>query len=192
MLAILIATCCCSTIYAIMSNQILFGLTEEEAAQLESDDEEFYGLSEQPLLTSASSDNLESEGKELGDRGILPKCELQERISIVVRENREEESLASTSTSVGLVSLDSDPVYSDIKRRLNEGCSCADTCLTQFDTDEIYRFHLLLYEMTKSEKEMSILGKLHAISKPSDSIQHAQQSKPGKRKHVICGYCFDD
>ena len=66
MLASLIATCCHSTIYAIMSNQI-FGLTEEEAAQLKSDDEEFYGLSEQPLLTSASGDDLESEGEELGD-----------------------------------------------------------------------------------------------------------------------------
>ena len=55
----------------------MFGLTEEEAAQLESDDDEFYGLSEQPLLTSASGEDLESEGKERGDRGILPECELQ-------------------------------------------------------------------------------------------------------------------
>ena len=86
MLAILIATCCHSTIYAIMSNQI-FGLTEEEVAQLKSDDKEFYGLSKQPLLMSASGDDLESKGEELGDRGILPECELQERISIVVREN---------------------------------------------------------------------------------------------------------
>ena len=134
-----------------MSNQILFGLTEEEAAQLKSD-EEFYGLSKQPLLTSASGDDLESEGK-LGDRSILPECELQERTSIIARENREE-SLASMSTSVGLVSQDDDPVYSAINRRLIEGCSCFDSCLTQFNTDEIYRFHLSLYEMTKSEKEM--------------------------------------
>ena len=119
MLTILIATCCHSTISASMSNQILFSLTDEEAVQLESNDEEFYGLSEQPLLTSASGDDLESKGEELGDRGILPKCELQERISIAVCENREEESLASTSTSVGLVSLDNDPVYSEINRRLN-------------------------------------------------------------------------
>ena len=46
--------------------------------------------------------------------------------------------------------------------------------------------------MTKSEEEMLILGKLHAISKSSDSIQHARQLKPGKRKHVTCGYCFND
>ena len=175
-----------------MSHQILFGLTEEEAAQLESDDEEFYGLSEQPLLASASGDDLESEGEELGDRGILPECELQERISIAARENREEESLASTITSVGLVSQENDPVYSAINRRLNDGCSCADACLTQFTADEVYRFHLSLYEMTKSEKEMLILGKLHAITKSSDSVQHARQSKPRKRKRVTCGYCFDD
>ena len=103
-----------------------------------------------------------------------------------------EQSFASTSTSVGLVSLDNDPVYSEINRRLNEGCSCAVACLTQFNTDEIYRFCLSLYGMTKSEKEMLILGKLHAISKSSDSIQHARQSKPGKRKRVTCGHCFDD
>ena len=59
-------------------------------------------------------------------------------------------------------------------------------------THEIYRFHLLLYEMTKSEKVMLILGKLHAISKSSDSIQHARQLKPRKRRRVTCGYCFDD
>ena len=42
---------------------ILFGLTKEEAAQLESDDKQFYGLSGQPLFTSASGDDLESEGE---------------------------------------------------------------------------------------------------------------------------------
>ena len=124
-----------------MSHQILFSL-REEAAQLESDNEEFYGISEQPLLASASGDDLESKGKELGDRGILPECELQECISIAACEKCEEESLASTITCVGLVSQENDPVYSAINKRLNDGCLCADACLTQFSADEVYRFHL--------------------------------------------------
>ncbi len=73
----------------------VFGLTEDEAAQLESDDKEFDGFSErlslslpfQPVLGLSASDgnpsDTNSEGEELGDRGILPEHELLDRIATV-------------------------------------------------------------------------------------------------------------
>ena len=182
-----------------IEEQILFGLTDVEAAQLDSDDEEFYGFGERPSLPqhcqqaagpSTSGDDSSDTESEGGDSGILGESELQERISVVARERGEEESLASQS--IGLVSPESDPVYSSINQRLANGCSCSDNCLSRFTTEEVFVFHLSLYEMTKSEKEMLILGKLQAISRVTDSIQHARQSKAGKRKRVTCEYCFDD
>ena len=188
-----------------IAEQILLRLTDTEAAQLDSDDEEFYGFSEQPSLPfqtavgpSTSGDMSDTESEE-GDCGILPECELQERISVVARrrgegesqerisvvarERGEGESLASQS--IGIVSPESDPLYSKINQRLVNGCSCSDSCLTRFTTEEVFVFHLSLCEML-------ILGKLQAISRVSDSTQHARQSKAGKRKRVTCEYCFDD
>ena len=104
--------------------------------------------------TSGDMSDTESEG----DYGILPECELQERISVVARKRGEGESLASQS--IGIVSPESDPLYSKINHRLVNGCSCSDSCLTRFTTEEVFVFHLSLCEMTKSEKDMLILGKL--------------------------------
>ena len=38
---------------------------------------------------------------------------------------------------------------------------------------------------------MLILDKLQVLSRTTDSIQHARQTKAGKRKRVTCDHCFD-
>lgn len=166
----------------------LVGLTDEEAAQLESEDENFYGLSSFDLQAAAgpteSVSDTESEGEELADSGILPQRELQERISAGTCEG---DSPAHTS---GLVSPDSDPFHSTINQRLTSGCPCADNCLAEFSTSEVFAFYLTLREMTKSEKYMFILGKLHAVIR-TGSTEHARQKKAGKRKRATCEYSFD-
>ena len=63
--------------------------------------------------------------------------------------------------------------------------------ITQFTSSGVYCFHLTLHEMTKIEKEMLILGKLHLLSR-NGSIQHARQITARKCKRVTCDYHFDN
>lgn len=130
-----------------------------------------------------------SDGEEVEERGILDDTELESRVLRAVGDHDHGEP--STSTNSSLVSLDNDPVYSAITSKLSAGCLCTNNCLAQFTTAEVFQFHLSLYEMTKVAKDMLILGKLQVLSRTSDSIQHARQTKAGKRKRVTCDYCFD-
>ena len=82
-----------------------------------------------------------------------------------------------------------DPFYESIGHRLSENC-CDFSCLSTFNTDEIYQFHLNLLEMTKEEKSMLLLGKLHVLSKAGDSTSHARK-KGTKRARVTYKYAFD-
>ena len=48
-----------------------------------------------------------------------------------------------------------------------------------------------MFEMTKMVRDLLILGKLQALTRPSDTIKHARQAKPGKFQRVTCDYMFD-
>lgn len=66
-----------------------------------------------------------------------------------------------------------------------------DNCIAQITPSEVFSFHLSLCEMSKVEKVMLVLGKLHVLSRATDSTDHACQMKLGKRKHVTYTYVFD-
>jgi len=89
-----------------------------------------------------------------------------------------------------IISPESNPLYIKINKKLSEGCLCAISCLSQFNTQKVFRFHLMLCEMQKCEKDMLLLGKLQIFSKTQDT-HHAHQTKAGKCKRVTCEYCFD-
>lgn len=60
--------------------------------------------------------------------------------------------------------------------------------LSQFTVDEVYTFHLSLFEMTKMERHLLILGKLQVLTRPSDTINMpATQSQANAELHVIIG-----
>ena len=177
------------------SKQQVYGLTEEEAKDLESDDEEFYGeVNEVNTYQEAGSDSDLADVEEIEEHGILDDGELSDRILRVAvgREHAEEVGASHESTAPpDLIIPDSDPVYSDIASKLSSGCVCSGSCLSQFSTDEVYTFHLSLFEMSKGERDMLILGKLQVLTRATDTIQHARQSKLGKRQRITCDYSFD-
>ena len=63
------------------SNQLVYGLTEKEAKDLESDDELFYGeMKEVSTYQEAASDSDLSVIEEIEQQGILDDGELNDRV----------------------------------------------------------------------------------------------------------------
>ena len=95
-----------------------------------------------------------------------------------------------SQSDIGVIFSESDPLYIKIDEKLLEGCSCSISWLSQFKTNEVFRFHLMLCEIQKCEKGMLLLGKLQIISKAQDATHHACQTTAGKRKRVTCEYAL--
>ena len=146
----------------------------------------FFGEELEQESDHASESQSDSD-EEVGEQGILDDCELRSRILRATEQPGSEHANASSS----LISPDSDPLYADITSKLSSGCPCSNNCLSQFTVAEVYSFCLSLREMTKAEKDMLILGKLHALSRAGSSIHHANKVQLGKRKRVTCDYHFD-
>ena len=89
----------------------IYGLTEEEATSLQSDDEEFYGCLDDDgadqQLRDTSADT--SEDEEFTDNGILDFTELESRVLRAGQHGND-----TTSTGQGLISPANDPVYQAI------------------------------------------------------------------------------
>ena len=172
-----------------MSKKKIYGLTEEEAAALESEDEEYYCIDEEdpPHVSSVDSD-LDSDYEEDASNGISTHSEVEDTINTFVNEQSSSDS-GESNGSDGITCLESDPLYMNIERALSVGCSCLLSCLSQFDMCEVFLLHLSLSEMEKSE-DMFLLGKLQAVSETQDDVRHARAS-PGKPKCVTCDYRFD-
>lgn len=175
------------------SERTIYGLTEEECRELDSDDDDFLGeINENRRLADSESGSDLSEGEEIED-GILDENELESRVLRVTgsTELSEEPSTSLGRSNDSTLSPDNDPVYSDISCKLSDGCVCSENCLSQFTANEVYMFHLSLFEMTKMERDLILLGKLQVLTRASDTIQHARKQKPGKRQRVTCDYKFD-
>lgn len=179
----------------IMSEKKIYGLTEEEATELESEDEQFYCIDEDdpPHNDRVSSVDLDLES-DYEERASSTDSEVEDTINTFVNEQSSTPDASDSDGSGhggGIICLQSDPLYLRIERILSAGCSCSLSCLSQFDTREVFLLHLALSEMEKSEKDMFLLGKLQAVSKTQDDARHARKAKPGKRKRVTCDYRFD-
>ena len=170
----------------------MYGLIDDDAAALQSEDDEFYGNDELEHLATESSTEITSDDEEVQETEPLDAAEVQCRVSRACQRTSSNTDDPSTSAShAGLISPESDPMFIDISRKLSAGCSCSENCFSQFTASEVFSFHLSLCEMNKIEKEMLILGKLHVFSRTIDSTEHARQVKLGKRKRVTCDYAFD-
>ena len=173
---------------------LLEGVDSATQKALESDDEEFYGY----ISSETSDDNLdentrenssevsEEEGDEEEYDPNLFENTMQSRVK---RVTSGKVSRTSEGSASGVLVPVNDPLYESIGRRLSENC-CNIGCLSAFNNNEIYQFHLNLLEMTKEEKSMLLLGKLHVLSNAGDSTSHARKKGP-KRARVTYNYAFD-
>ena len=154
-----------------MNEHTVFGLTKEEAAELDSEDEYFYGFTNDLSCNEVNiSDSEESEDKEADTSGILSDSDLQESVISYVSDTQGTRSSISQQDD-SIISSESNPLYIKIDKKLSGGCSCSISCLSQFKTNEV--FILMLSEIEKCEKDMLLLGKLQVISKPQDDTRHA-------------------
>ena len=76
---------------------------------------------------------------------ILADCDLQESVISYVSDTQGKRSSISQRVD-GIISSESDPLYIKIDEKLSGGCSCSISCLSQFKTNEVFRFHLMLCE----------------------------------------------
>ena len=152
-------------------------------AALESEEEEFFGHN-----SSDNSDDEESDDEEHMQEFTpnLSQGDIETRARLVStgRVTRTDSGNAS-----GVFVPQSDPLYENIRTKLVEAC-CAEQCLSSFDVDEVYQLHLNLLAMSKEEKTMLMLGKLHVLSRAGESTTHARRKGP-KRQRVTYSYAFD-
>ena len=166
---------------------VIYGLSDADATTLQSDDEDFYGLESDSCDEEGrgTATNDISDNEEVDESGILDTDELHSRVSRICETQTDSAHEPSTSAA-GLVCPDNDPIYSAPSRKISARCSCSDNCLAQFTPSEVFSFHLSLCEMSKVEKDMLVLRKLHVLSRATDSTDHVRL---GKR--VTCNYFFD-
>ena len=156
---------------------LLEGVDSATQKALESDDEEFYGYISSETSDDNLNENTRENGSEVSEEGdeeeYDPNLFENTMQSRVKRVTSGKVSRTSEGSASGVLVPVNDPLYESIGRRLSENC-CDLGCLSAFNNDEIYQFHLNLLEMTKEEKSMLLLGKLHVLSNAGDSTLHAR------------------
>lgn len=110
-----------------MSRNNVFGLTGEEAAELDSEDKYFYGFTNNDSHLSCNevnnSHSSESDDEEGETSGILSDGDLQESVISFVSDTsgtpRKKSSMPQPD--IGVISSESDPLYINIDKKLSEG-----------------------------------------------------------------------
>lgn len=123
----------------------VYGLTSDEQAELESEDEEFFGELEESQATESEN---EGDHEEFGEQGILDQSELEARVLRVTGQREsdsESDEVEGGDLNSSLISPDSDPLHAKLTNKFELGCSCADNCLSRFTVTEAYSFILSLY-----------------------------------------------
>ena len=162
----------------------LDGVDSATQAGLVSDEEDFYGSNSSEK--SDISEDEDSDSEVLNYSPNMSQDDLQARAKIASTRRVSRTELGSAE---GVYVPSSDPLYEEVSKTLSESC-CEDNCLSLFDVSEVYQFLLNLLEMSKEQKSMLLLGKLHILSRAGEPINHARK-KGGKRQRVTYNYAFD-
>jgi len=136
-------------------------------------------------LDSDPCETLEDEGDDEENDPNSFECTLESRVKDVTSGKV---SRTKEGSVLGVLVPVSDPLYESIGRNLSENC-CDSSCLSAFNTNEVYQFHLNLLEMTKEERNILLLAKLHVLSNAGDSTSHARKKGP-KCVHVTLQLWF--
>ena len=111
------------------SERTVYGLTEEESRELDSDDDEFFGeINENRRLADSESGSDLSEGEEIEEDGILDENELESRVLRVTgsTELSEEPSTSLGRSNDSTLSPDNDWRYNNANSKFacTQGCGC--------------------------------------------------------------------
>lgn len=138
------------------------GVDSKTQAAIQSDKENFY----RPNLSSGS------ESSECGESDGESDDEWEDfnphLFQSVIKDRARSVSTGSVKRTAsggaeGVFVLSNDPLYNYVREKVSEPC-CEANCLSAFSMDEVYQFQLNLLEMTKEEKSLCMLGKLHDLS----------------------------
>ena len=90
--------------------------------------------------------------------------------------------------SLGILSSIDDE---EVVHEFEKGCGCRENCYEQFDVSEVSEYRLSMKELTKSERDMFLLGKLQLLIRDPGTVHHARSSKAMKKKRLTAEYAFD-
>jgi len=137
------------------------GVDTETQAAIQSDEEDFYcpNLSSGSESSELSGSDSESDAEQENIDPHLSQSVIEDRARSV-STGRVKRTASGGAEGVFVPS--NDPLYDYVQDKLSEPC-CEANCLSAFSMDELYQFQLNLLEMTKEEKSMCMLGKLHVL-----------------------------
>ena len=72
-----------------------------------------------------------------------------------------------------------------------KGCGCHEKCYEQFNVSEVSEYRLNMKELTKTERDMFLLGKLQLLIRDPSTVHHARSSKAVKKQRLTAAYAFD-
>ncbi len=153
---------------------------QEVLEQIEQTEREFYGAdsSEEELPPNPSVGDDEDELLSLSE----DEASTRQGISSM--------SMPTGSTIPG-PSVTPAPDEEEITREFEEGCGCAEKCYEKFSVSEIMEFRLSMMELSKSDRDMFLMGRLQVLIRDPCTVSHARSSKAVKKQRLTTAYAFD-
>ena len=155
---------------------------QEILEQIRLNDLEFYGAdlpAEEQLPASQMDDDSEDEVLSLSDN----------ETSIMQDVRRMSMPLGSTTPGPSVTPTDDEDEA--ITSEFEKGCGCSEACYEQFTVAKIKEFRLNMKELTKTERDMFLMGKLQLLIRDPSTVSHARSSKAVKKQRLTASYAFN-
>ena len=128
--------------------------------QIREEEASFYGTSEEAVDSDMPTSDDDS------DEIFLSKDEAQSCRSIT--------SMSTPSGSVAPgPSTTSQIDDTEVASEFEKGCGCSERCYEQFDVSEVEEYRLSIKELTKTERDMFLMGKLQILIRDPGTVVHA-------------------
>ena len=178
--------CCAAATGMASLPELAISLQEVDSVTREailSDEEDFYGQE------AGSANDTESDIESDEEADFEPNISQSGMEARAMLASSGRVSRTAGGGAEGVFVPSNDPLYERVSEKLSESC-CEANCLSAFSADEVYQFQLNLLEMSKEQKSMCLLGKLHVLSNAGEETSHARQ-RGSKRQRVTYKYAFD-
>ena len=151
----------------------------ETLEEIRLSDREFYGFEsdeEGSLSHVAATDS--------GDEYLSPS-ESEDAIGTAAR------GLAHPGCVGASTGVNQEDEIDEIAAEIEKGCGCSEDCFRQFTLQEILDFKLSMRELSKGERDLFLMGKLHVSIRDPTTVAHARSKKAVKKQRMSCQYAFD-
>ena len=74
----------------------------------------------------------------------------------------------------------------ELASEFEKGCGCSERCYEQFDVSEVEEYRLSIKELTKTERDMFLMGKLQILIRDPGTAVHAQGCKEATTHSCLC------